>query len=255
MKMNLGNIYCAGGTQASRIARKILTDAGLPVAHAPKPDVEHLLLDVPSFSPSGSLRTGGNVKELLQQLPKDCIIYGGNLSHPALQEYRTVDFLKMESYLAENAYITAECALDVALPYLTVTLRNCPVLVIGWGRIGKCLGKILKALEADVTISARKSADLALICALGYHAVHTGAVQETIGQYRLIFNTVPSPVLTKADLERCRNDCIKIELASTDGMVGEDIIIARGLPGVHLPESSGRLIAKTFLQSYKEEAI
>ena len=254
MNMSLGKIYCAGGTQASRFAQRMLTDAGLPVTDIPGPDVGHLLLDVPSFSPSGSLRTGGNVKELLQRLPTDCTVYGGNLNHPALREYRTMDFLKQEGYLAENAYITAECALDVALPYLTVTLRHCPVLVIGWGRIGKCLGKILKALDSDVTISARKPADLAMISALGYHAVHTGTISESIGQYRLIFNTVPSPVLSWAELQRCRNDCVKIELASTDGMVGEDLIIARGLPGIHLPESSGQLIAKTFLQAYKEEA-
>ena len=254
MNMNSGLIYCAGGTQASRFAQKILTDAGLPVTDTLGADVGHLLLDVPSFSPSGSLRMGGNVKELLDQLPKNCIVYGGNLNHPALQDYRTVDFLKLESYLAENAYITAECALDVALPYLSVTLRNCPVLVIGWGRIGKCLGKILKALDADVTISARKPADLAMIQALGYRTIHTGAIPESISQYRLIFNTVPYPVLTQADIAKCRADCVKIELASTDGMIGDDIIIARGLPGIHLPESSGALIAKTFLQYYKEAA-
>jgi hypothetical protein len=47
---------------------------------------------------------------------------------------------------------------------------------------------------------------------------------------------------------QCREDCVKIELASKDGMEGDDIIIARGLPGIHLPESSGELIAETFLR-------
>ena len=41
---------------------------------------------------------------------------------------------------------------------------------------------------------------------------------------------------------------MKIELASKAGMVGDDIIPARGLPGIHMPESSGELIAKTFLR-------
>ena len=54
-------------------------------------------------------------------------------------------------------------------------------------------------------------------------------------------------------MANCRKDCVKIELASTDGMAGDDIVIARGLPGVHLPESSGELIAKTFLKYYSRK--
>jgi hypothetical protein len=46
-----------------------------------------------------------------------------------------------------------------------------------------------------------------------------------------------------------------IDLASRQGIDHEDVIIARGLPGIHFPESSGILIAKTFLQYYKEAAI
>lgn len=251
--MSAKQILCGGGTEASRFAGSFLKEAGLPVTDLPGPDMGHLLLDVPSFSASGSLRTGGDIRNLLSELPKECIVYGGKLTHPALQGYRTVDFLKNEGFLAANAYITAECALDVALPYLTVTLRDCPVLIIGFGRIGKCLGQILKALGSAVTVSARKETDLAMISALGYQAVPTAQISDSIDRYRLIFNTVPFPVLSADQMARCREDCVKIELASTDGMAGDDIVIARGLPGIHLPESSGALIAKTFLQYYKEE--
>lgn len=251
--MNFNRIFCAGGTEASRFAKEILIRKGLPVVDVPGPEVKHLLLDVPSFSPSGSLRMGGNVNSLLNRLPGDCIIYGGKLDHPDLHSFQTVDFLEDERYLAANAYITAECALDVALPYLTVTVRSCPVLIIGFGRIGKCLGQLFKAMGADVTISARKQTDLAMIEALGYRAIHTSHISESLPRFRLIFNTVPYPVLNAEQMVQCREDCVKIELASTDGMAGDDIIIARGLPGIHLPESSGELIAKTFLQYYKEE--
>ncbi len=250
--MNSTLILCGGETEASRFARDILLQKGAPITAVAGPDVGHLLLDVPSFSPSGSLRTGGDIGKLLSELPEDCIVYGGKLDHPALQGYRTVDLLEDEEYLAANAYITAECALDVALPYLQVTLRDRPVLVIGYGRIGKCLGQILKKLGSDVTISARKETDLAMIKALGYNAVHTSAISDLLSRYRLIFNTVPFPVLSSEQMANCRKDCVKIELASTDGMAGDDIVIARGLPGVHLPESSGELIAKTFLKYYME---
>ena len=248
-------IFCAGQTKAARFAATYLQQLGLPVTDRPTDKAAYLLLDVPSFEPSGSLRLGGSVDHLLGQLPDDTIVYGGNLSHPALAGYKTIDLLKDEHYLAENAYITAECALDVAMPYLKITLRGCPVLILGWGRIGKCLGQLLQACSADVTIAARKASDRAMLRALGYHAVDIAQITQTLSHYRLIFNTIPAPVLNRDQMAFCRSDCVKIELASQNGMDGDDIIIARGLPGLHLPESSGELIAKTFLRYYQEASL
>ena len=241
-------IFAAGSTAANRYAVTFLKEKGIAVTDSPGKDVRYLLLDVPSFGPEGRLRGGGSIERILHQLPQDVLVCGGNLAHPALGVYETVDFLKDESYLCENAYITAECALDVTLPYLKRTIRGCPVLIIGWGRIGKCLAQILNSLGAEVTVAARKPKDRALIRALGYQAAATDSLPAMVGAFRLLYNTVPSPVLTPEQMENCREDCVKIELASKDGIAGDDIIIARGLPGLHMPESSGKLIADTFLR-------
>lgn len=246
-------IFCAGSTKAVRYAATYLKSFGLPVTDEPSGNVRHLLLDVPSFGANGQLRGGGAAEKLLAQLSKDIIVYGGNLTHPALTNYRTVDFLQDPAYLAENAYITAECALDVTLPYLDITLRRCPTLIIGWGRIGKCLGQLLHGIGADVTIAARKEADRAMIHALGYHAADPSQLEDSLHHYRLIFNTVPHPILDRSQMENCRPDCVRIELASKAGMDDDDVILARGLPGIHMPESSGKLIAETFLRLYQKE--
>lgn len=250
MNMDKRQIFCAGNTKAARYAAVFLKSLGLPVTDTPSDSVGHLLLDVPSFESSGNLRLGGSIETVLSRLPRETVIYGGNLNHPALTGFQTVDFLQDEGYLAENAYITAECALDVALPYLKVTLRRCPVLVIGWGRIGKCLAQLLKAVGADVTIAARKAKDLSMIRALGYHAEDIASLAGSLRHYRLIFNTVPAPVISREQIAHCRPDCIRIELASKNGIDDADVILARGLPGLHLPESSGNLIAQTFLRYY-----
>jgi dipicolinate synthase subunit A len=221
---------------------------GLGITDTPGENVRYLLLDVPAFGPNSQLRGGGDPEILLSRLPEDIMICGGNLSNPKLDGYETMDFLKDEIYLCENAYITAECALDVALPYLSRTIRECPVLIIGWGRIGKCLGQLLKNMGAEVTIAARNPDQRATIHALGYSAVDIESVPESLDHFRLLYNTAPSPVLNQDQLSHCRQDCVKIELASRDGLEGEDIITARGLPGIHLPESSGKLIAETFLR-------
>ena len=42
-------------------------------------------------------------------------------------------------------------------------------------------------------------------------------------------------------------------LASQQGIEGEDVLIARGLPGKEAPESAGRLIAETVLKLCAEK--
>lgn len=246
-------LCCAGGTTALRYAAEYLRNFGISVADQPGMNVSHVLLDVPSFGPDGQLRTGGSVENLLMQLPGNVTVCGGNLDHPALDSYQTVDYLKDARYLAENAYITAECAVEIALSYLPVTLRHCPILIIGWGRIGKCLGQLLKALGADVTIAARKESNRAICQALDYRTADTAHLVNTLGRYRLIFNTAPEIVLNRQQMSECHPDCVKIELASKAGMEDDSVIIARGLPGIHMPESSGLLIAETFVRFCKEE--
>lgn len=240
--------FIGGSSPACGYAADYLRNIGLNITEDPDENVRYLLLDVPSFGANGHLRGGGDMDRILSRLPKDIMICGGNLSNQKLEEYETLDFLKDEIYLCENAYITAECALDVALPYLSRTIRGCPVLIIGWGRIGKCLSQLLKNMGADVTVAARNPASRAMIHALGYPCLDIGQISDCLHHFRLLYNTVPFPVLNREQTGVCREDCVKIELASRNGMEGDDIIIARGLPGIHMPESSGKLIAETFLR-------
>lgn len=252
--MESKRLYCAGGTAAVRYAGEYLRRFYIETTDRPGPEVGTVLLDVPSFGPDGTLRMGGTVENLLAQLPRDVTICGGNLDHPALEGFRCIDFLRDPQYLAENAYITAECAVEIALSYLPMTLRRCPVLVIGWGRIGKCLGQIFSALGADLTVAARKASDRAVCCALGYGAEDTASLADQLHRYRLIINTVPQKILSRQEIAGCHPDCVKIDLASRTGMEGDSVIVARGLPGIHMPESSGRLIAETFVRLCREES-
>ncbi len=242
-------IYCSGSTAAAKFAASFLAEAGLRQVEQPDA-ADYILLDVPSTTEGKWLRDGRDLATVLSSFPKTAVIVGGNLHTPLLQSFRTADLLQDAGYLAENAWITAEAALDVALPYLDITVRNCPTLILGWGRIGKCLGKLLGSLGADVTIAARKGSDLAMIQALGYQVSPIGDWQA-LGKYRLIFNTVPALILSEEQIAKCHAHCVKIDLASSRGMEDKDVIIARGLPGLHFPESTGRLIAQTLLRKEK----
>lgn len=254
--MNTAIFYTAGDTAALQAARQNLLDRGITVVDQPAPDVTHLLLPVPSFEPDGRIKGGGVLEHILTDLPENLCVIGGNLQHPALMGYNVWDLLHDPYYLAENAAITADCAIRIAAGKLPAVFTDCPILVIGWGRIGKCLADKLKAMGARVSVAARKEADRAMLRALGYGAEDSGQLGMSLSRYRVIFNTVPFPVIGESQSKYCQSGCIKIELASQNGILGKNVIPARGLPGRDAPESSGSLIAKTVIRYLsKKEAL
>ena len=251
--MNGMLIYPLGKTPACRFCGSVLEASGISLVDHPTPEITHLLLDVPAFADDGSLRSGGSLTDLLRMLPPEITVVGGNLKHPALESYGVLDFLQDEGYLAANAAITAECALQVAAQQMQCVFAGLPVLVIGWGRIGKCLGQLLSSIGARVTFAARKKSDLAMLRALGYRAVAMDHIREALGKQRLVFNTAPARILSET--ETSGPSCLYVDLASVPGMEGPRVIHARGLPGMHKPESTGVLMAQTFLRLSREETI
>ena len=135
MLMSKIQICCPPGNPATDHAAEYLKEAGIAVSDTAE-GATHLLLPVPTRS--------------FDDLPEGVVVIGGNLH--CLPGYRTIDLLRDPMYLAENAAITARCAIAL----IGKELNGLPVLVLGWGRIGKCLGKFLSAAGARVTSAARR---------------------------------------------------------------------------------------------------
>lgn len=227
-------------------AAKSLSGQGCTVTEAPGNGVTHVLLPVPSFS-------GGIAKfhpDILEQVPKNAVLIGGrfpeNMGHPVW------DLLENNDYLWKNAAITAHCALTLAAAHLPTVWEGLPVLILGWGRIGKQLAQKLSILGARVTVAARREEARAEAAAFSLDTLDFPAVYKQISQFRLIYNTVPAPVISAEVLGLCRGDCLKIELASAPGMAGPGILDGRGLPGKMAPERAGALMAETILSLLKE---
>ena len=225
--MNKMNIYIVPGNAATEQAGWFLREAGVVVTDHICPKATHWLLPVPTKIPVDA--------------PPGVIVIGGNLVGPG------IDQLKDPFYQAENASITARCSLKL----IERDLKNLSVLVLGWGRIGKCLGKFLTEAGAEVTIAARKENDVAMVRALGYGGIFLHEASPLLPRFDAVINTIPAMVLSASG---CRKDCVLLELASQPGMVGDNIIDGRGLPGKYAPEESGRLIARTILRLCKEES-
>jgi dipicolinate synthase subunit A len=251
--MNAIRIYCAGNTTALAFARENLQQKGFEITPQPEPDVTHLLLPVPSFETDGRIRGGGIPAHILADLPEHITVVGGNLHDLSLHGYTKMDLLQDSQYVAENAAITADCAIRVAREHMSLIWQKCPVLIIGWGRIGKCLAAQLKQLGANVTVAARKEADLSILRAMHFGAENILNLDPS--RYRIIFNTVPATVLTKEQCRQCSPNCVKIELASKPGIEDSNVISALGLPAKYAPETSGKLIADTFIRLLKRKEL
>ncbi len=239
--MNAPIIYPVGDSAVMGYVTQTLRWHGITVVDSPNRDVTHVLLSMPnSIFP----------EEISKQLPSHVTVIGGNLNLP---DYRCLDLLKNDFYLSKNAMITAHVAITIASQHSPIVLNHCPVLILGWGRIGKCLMKLLQGLGADVTVATRKISDRSMIEALGCQSADIHELSYLLRRYRIIFNTVPHPILDAEQCNNCRKDCIKIELASKSGITAADVISARGLPGKYAPESSGRLIAQTIRRLLAQE--
>lgn len=244
-------IYPVGCTPASHAAARHLAAAGLPLADHITPEATHLLMDVPSFSSAGILKSGASLDALLQLLPRDISLIGGNIPDSLSARVPSVDLLRDEEYLYENAALTAECALRAAGEKTNFAFRRAPVLVIGWGRIGRHLCTLLRQLGAEVSLLSRTAAHRAEAASFGITPISPEALPERLRKFRILFNTAPGMVLPAALCDRC-GKCLKIDLASVPGMEGADVIPARGLPGIHAPESAGALIAGAVIRLVRE---
>ena len=221
-----------------------LRRAGFEVADSPSGAVTHLLLGVPCKTADETLT------ELLDKVNADVTIFGGNLSRPCFADHKTADLLQDEDYLWQNARITAQIALTLGARALDSTFDGLEVAILGWGRIGQCLAPLLKALGANVTVAARKEVHRAQIRALGYRPVDMQSLEDSLSAAQLLYNTVPAPVLHAS---ACPVGSVKIDLASKDGIIGRDVLMARALPGKYAPRSSGELIGKTVIRLMEKE--
>lgn len=193
------------------------------------------------------------------------LILGGNISEKTAEIFSDakvnyIDYLKREELMIRNAIPTAEGALEIAFAETPITLHGSNCLVVGYGRIGKVLSKMLKGIGANVTVSARKCSDLAWISARGYNSLHNRDILKNISQFDVIFNTVPAMVLDKVTLQNINPDSLIIDLASKPGGVdfatakdlGLKVIWSLGLPGKCAPITSGEIIKDTVVNILDE---
>ncbi len=208
---------------------------------------------------------GISLSGLPQLLSRDALVLGGRVCAATRAEFAdcgvsVTDYYAREELSVLNAVPTAEGALQLILEELPTTVFGLRCLITGFGRISKVLSKILVAMGADVTITARKPEDLVWAELCGCKAVPIAQLEHLLGETDLICNTVPALLFAQEQLRLLPPDALVIDLASKPGGVDFDAaqqlgiktIWALSLPGKVAPISAGESIAATIRNILRE---
>lgn len=213
--------------------------------------------NIPALTSSSDL----NLEDLLKLLHSGQLLFAGMISDSVClrckeKQVECYDFMKEDSVAIENGISTAEGAIMEAIAKSKGNMHKAPTLVLGFGRCAKVLAQKLKGLDADVTICARKEADLAYADALGFDFCHLSDLSNQLECFEYIFNSIPTPILTRDLLCLIPKDTTIIDIASPPG--GLDYEAARqlglnyshslGIPGKVSPKSSGIILADYVLK-------
>jgi dipicolinate synthase subunit A len=160
------------------------------------------------------------------------------------------DYYAREELLVQNAVATAEGAIGVLLKETAETIWGRRILLIGWGHIGKALAPRLRALGAEVLVSARNAGDLAWIAAEGFTPLDTRALGGCLDDVDIVVNTVPARILGMQLLSELPGGALVVDLASRPGGVDQEAarvlglrtLWAQGLPGKWAPETAAAAI-------------
>lgn len=184
-------------------------------------------------------------------------VYAGNIC-----ANNVFDYTKDECFALENAFLTAEGAISLAVASSSSTMINSKILITGFGRISKALLHLLAPFTKDITICARNQFQLNTAKMLGAKAITFNEL-DYLNKYDFIFNTVPHPIFNKNELSNISKEALLIDLASFPGGVDThfakafniNLVVARGLPAKYSPKTAGEIVAKAVHNMIKREEI
>ncbi len=197
--------------------------------------------------------------------PHSKVFYGGineDFCNEALKiGVKVYDYYNNERVLNENAYLTAEGTLKIIIENTESAIIDEKFLIVGNGRCGKALAKLLQKLSCDVTVATRKQR-LDIASALNYTKLkNTSLLSNYINDFDIIINTAPTLVLDKNCLSNVKNDALIIELASNAAGIDMseanlhnlNVLYAPGLPGKYSPASAAKVLYQSITKIISEE--
>lgn len=244
------------GDDRSRYLKDIFTDNGI-YAHyidykgsmPSNQDYNIMILPVPIFDTTPYM-------QILDNCDSAMIFYASSntIIEDNLGTYGCINLMDDECYVGENARLTAEAALSIAISNGSISLNGAKCLICGFGRIGINLMRMLAVLGAQTTIATGSTSNIKTLMALGLDYIFYDQINNDLDNYDFIFNTVPANIFSTKTISEFKG--IYYELASSPygfdsnliGFEDNTRVLCSKLPGKYFPYSSAMIIYNAVLK-------
>lgn len=197
----------------------------------------------------------------MAKLPSHCTVYTG-MAKPYLKQLcqqfalQLVELFDRDDVAIYNSIPTAEGALMMAIQHTDITIHGSRCMVLGFGRTGFTMARVLLGLGAKVKVGVRRSEHFARASEMGFEPFYTADLLQNAGNIDLLFNTIPTMIVTAQIIANLPSRAVIIDLASKPGGTdfrfaekrGIKAMLAPGLPGIVAPKTAGRIIADCLAQ-------
>ena len=180
------------------------------------------------------------------------VVIGGKADGEAIALFNSLDvkyfnMLEDEIFQARNARLTAEGTLEIILAHSFISLDRLKALVIGFGRTGSAVVKILRDVGiGNLTVATTASVRPAL--AFAHNVIKSKDFD--FAPYDIVINTAPQQIIDDKEVLTFSPNAVYIDLASKPALsltfakyLGIDADIYPALPAKTSPISAGEAIA------------
>ena len=212
----------------------------------PKAAEQLFLLPIPSTRDNKTISgTNIDISSLIGVVDASCMVVGYGLPNGIKKQIKALgcpvhDVGEDEEFLCENAELTAQATLGIILNTQGVSPSELRVGIVGYGRIGKCLARLLLYLGASVRVY---SSDAGKRLDLGEWGITTAqsASGADISDLDILVNTAPAVIFDTTSDVAVLEDLRVIDLASGDNFPTlTSVEKYPSIPSKMFPVSAGR---------------
>lgn len=222
-------------------------------------DYDNIILPLPTIANTKIKGTDITFDEFSGSLSCVQKVFCGNIDVTPFENYYS--YYCDESFLINNSRLTAQGVLRLILDTVDCDMIELNAVVIGYGRCGKSICRLLKNCGFKVMSASRRKETIIEAYYDGIKAVPINQIEEIVDNTDIVINTVPVNIISTEYISRFKSKTIYIEVASKPygfNITQTDVynfryILAESLPGRFTPESAGKNIADTVLKILKEE--
>lgn len=199
-------------------------------------------------------------KALLENMQKEQILYAGGIPDEFIKEAgrrgaACKDFLKDQSYVQANAWLTAEGCIAELLAAFPGSIKGMKIFVAGYGCCGSAIAELAKQMGAEVTVCVRNINSAWKAHEAGCHICYFEGMNEALPEQDAIVNTVPALVFDETSLQKAKPKSLLVEIASAPGGFSKEaaekaglfVLCCPGLPGKYSPAGAAKAIADCIL--------